>query len=115
VLKFLRRHQLLTSAIQRHIILRESAQKLEISLSQAKKLLNRPRQIEDNPNCLFYHRLRPPTIRLPQDVRDKVLALKMDKRERSTPLIADLVCYETGITGHPQGEHMSTVEGAVPF
>lgn len=101
VLKVLRRHQILTLAMERQITRGEAAQELGISLPHAKKLLKRLREAAGNPNCLFYHRTHPPPNKLPENIRDKVIALKRENRGRSNPLIADLLCDETGMRIHP--------------
>ena len=101
VLKVLERHKMLTLALERKITQKEAARELGLSLSHTKRLSRRLKEAEGNLDCLFYWRSHPAPNRLPEGIRDKVIALKRENRGRSNPLIADLLFEETGVKIHP--------------
>ena len=101
VLKVLKRHQMLTLAMQRRITQREAASELGLSLSHTKRLLKRLREAGGDLDCLSYHRVHPAWNRSPEDIRERVVVLKRAKRERSNPLIAELLLEDSGYLLHP--------------
>jgi transposase InsO family protein len=101
LLKVLERHKMLTLALERKITQKESARELGLSLSHTKRLSRRLKEAGGNINCLFYHRTHPAPNRLPEEVRDKVIALKRENRGRSNPFIAELLYEESGVKIHP--------------
>ncbi|PIP48174.1 MAG: hypothetical protein COS87_01550 [Chloroflexi bacterium CG07_land_8_20_14_0_80_45_17] len=80
------------------------------SLSHTKRLARRLEEAEGNLDCLFYQRTHPAPNRLPEDIRDKVIALKRENRGRSNPLIADLLYEEAGIKINPNTVHNILLE-----
>lgn len=100
-LKVLERHKVLTLAKESKITQRQAAQELGLSLSHTKRLLRRLRQAGGDARCLDYQRRHPAPNRTPEAVRDRVVALKQQSRERSNPLIVDLVREEAGLILHP--------------
>ena len=101
VLKVLKRHQMLILARQRRITQREAACELGLSLSHTKRLFSRLREAGGDVDCLSYHRNHPAWNRTPEDIRERVVALKRASRQRSNPLIAELVLEDSGYILHP--------------
>lgn len=101
VLKVLERHKMLTLVLERKVTQRDAARELGISLSHTKRLARRLKKAKGEIDCLFYQRTHPAPNRLPEEIRDEVVALKRENRGRSNPLIADLINEEIGIRIHP--------------
>lgn len=101
VLKVLERHKILSLAMQRQITQKEAAQELHLSLSHTKKLIKRLKEGGGGYESLFYRRIHPAPNKLPESIRDKVVALKRENKGRSNPLIAEILSGEIGVTIHP--------------
>jgi len=110
-LKVLERHKVLTLAQERRLTLRQAAQELGLSLSHTKRLSRRLRGAGGDPRCLDYQRHHPPSNRAPEEVRDRVVALKRQNRGRSNPFIADLLREEAGVLLHPSTVRRILIEG----
>ncbi len=101
LLKVIKRHQILMLAINRQISQRKAAEELGLSLSHTKLLLRRLRGAGGDIHCLLYQRRHPAWNRLPQQVRNAVIALKEEKLRRSNPFVAELMDELYGVKIHP--------------
>jgi len=80
---------------------REAAKELNLSLSHTKRLVKRLAEAGGSYKSLDYRRTHPAPNRIPENIRNKIIALKRENRERSNPLIAELVLSEFGVKVHP--------------
>lgn len=88
------------------------SKELGLSPSHTKKLIKRLRQAGGSYGSLFYRHTHPAPNRLPESVRDKVVALKRENRGRSNSFIADLLYNEAGVRIHPIQCVTSSLRGA---
>ncbi|MGQ9546013.1 MAG: hypothetical protein ACUVTR_02460 [Dehalococcoidia bacterium] len=96
VLKVLERHKMLTLVLERKVTQRDATRELGISLSHTKRLARRLKKAKGEIDCVLYQRTHPAPNRLPQEIRDEVVALRRENRGRSNPFIADPVYEQTG-------------------
>jgi transposase len=101
LLKALERHKMLTLALERKITQKEAAREFGLSLSHTKRLFRRFKEAAGNISWLFYHRTHPAPNRLPEEIRDKAIALKRKNRGRSNPFIAEILYEESRVKIHP--------------
>ena len=101
LLKVLERHQVLMLAVHKQIKLKEAAKQLGLSLRHTKRLARGLRDARGDFTCLLFQRQHPSWNRLPQQVRNAVIALKEERPKRSNPFIAELLDELYGIKVHP--------------
>lgn len=101
MLEVLERYRILTLAMERRMTQGEAAKELNLSLSHTKRLVKRLKETGGSYKALDYRRTHPASNRLPENIRNKIIALKRENRERSNPLIAGLVLSEFGVKVHP--------------
>lgn len=101
MLEVLERYRILTLAMERRMTQREAAKELNLSLSHTKRLVKRFKEAGGSYKSLAYRRTHPASNRLPENIRNKIIALKRENKERSNPLIAELVLTEFGVKVHP--------------
>ena len=101
MLEVLERYRILTLAMERRMTQREAAKELTLSLSHTRRLVKRLKEAGGSYKSLDYRRTHPAPNRIPENIRNKIIALKRENRERSNPLIAELVLSEFGVKVHP--------------
>lgn len=97
----LQRHQMLTLAIEKKITQKQAAKELGLSLSHTKRLIRRLKENERDPHCLDYQRKHPAPNKTSEEIREKAVALKIQRRERSNPLLSEILKDNFGISLHP--------------
>jgi len=101
MLEVLERYRILTLAMERRMTQWEAAKELNLSISHTKRLVKRLKEAGGNRRSLAYRRTHPASNRLPENIRNKIIVLKRENRERSNTLIAELVLSEFGVKVHP--------------
>ena len=101
LLKVIERHQILMLALRKQISQIKAAEELGLSLSHTKLLMRKLKKAEGDIHCLLYQRHHSAWNRLPQQVRDAVVALKEERPRRSNPFIAGLLDELYEIKVHP--------------
>ncbi len=80
LLKVIERHQILILAWHKQISQRKAAEELDLSLSHTKLLMRKLKKAEGDIHCFLYQRHHSAWNRLPQPVRDAVVALKEQRQ-----------------------------------
>jgi len=93
-----RRYLLLSSAEKGMLTQKQAAIELGLSYSHTKRLVNKLRRGELWPN---QERAPRAANRLPENIRNMIVAVKQEDKERSNPLIAEIIFGDTGVRVHP--------------
>lgn len=101
LLKVIERYQILMLAVHKQVKLKEAAKQLGLSLRHTKRLAGELREARGDFTCLLFQRQHPAWNRLPQQVRNAVVALKEERPKRSNPFVAELLDELYGVKVHP--------------